>query len=136
MLFRSRRGVSLSSQNHGYWKLIFRLYGTLVSQEGYAQHWEACPGQQAGWYRVEVYLHRLLHFLRQGYTRADAFPFQLGPRQASKVVIHLCEKPGCCCPWHLDYGGKRENQLRARAQPPKKRDRRGRFMGTKFDKRY
>jgi hypothetical protein len=69
---------------------------------------QACrrPWEAYHYWRVdggrEVYLHRVICALRHG-----------PPCGEDTLVIHLCERLGCCAPWHMKWGKFKENRQRA-----------------------
>lgn len=79
-------------------------------------------GQQQP-HRVRYYIPRLLFNLRHPQS-LEYWKLVLRPpppeedeqervRLAVEEVIHMCETEGCCCPWHLKWGTKSENQRRS-----------------------
>jgi hypothetical protein len=115
------RAVQHSMQPQGYTKLVFWLRAAKERQAGEGGTWVPCPNPQQGWFRVELLLHQLIFYLSHGYQDPSLSPFDVGPYDHRRVIMHLCEQPKCCCPWHLFLGDKSENMMRALVQPPRKR---------------
>jgi hypothetical protein len=115
------RAVQHSMQAQGYTKLVFWLRASKERQAGEDGSWVPCQDMQEGWFRVEMLLHQLIFYLKEGFQDPSMCPFDVGPFDQRRLVMHLCEQPRCCCPWHLHLGRKAENMLRALAQPPHKR---------------
>lgn len=127
------RVVQHSMQAKGYTKLVFWLRASKERQAGEDGTWVPCVDQQEGWFRVEMLLHQLIFYLKEGYQDPRLSPFDVGPFDQRRVIMHLCEQPRCCCPWHLHLGEKSENMLRALAQPPHRRcAKEGTFEGTQY----
>ena len=120
-------------QQQQYHQVTFWLLASKEREEGEQGGWVPCSNTMQGWVRVEMLLHQLLFYLKMGFQHAEQSPFDVGPREQSRVVMHLCEQPRCGCPWHLDLGSKLQNQQRGVAQPPLKRSgRTGCFQSTHY----
>jgi len=85
------RAVQHSMQAQGYTKLVFWLRASKAGEDG---SWVPCQDMQEGWFRVEMLLHQLIFYLKEGFQDPSMCPFDAGPF---------------------------ENMLRALAQPPHKR---------------
>jgi hypothetical protein len=120
-------------QQQQYYQITFWLLASRERKEGEGGGWVPCTNSNEEWLRVEMLLHQLISYLKLGLQHAQQGPFDVGPRDQSKVVMHLCEQPKCCCPWHLQLGTKSQNLQRVVAQPPQKRSQQsGKFQSTHY----
>lgn len=111
------RRVQWQQKSNGH-MVSFDVHATLVAQPGQPvggeAYWEACPqpqGEQV--HRVRLYLHALVLYMAEGFARWQDLPLSSLPVDSqSIVVLHLGECGGCCAPWHMRLGSKRENSLR------------------------
>lgn len=106
-------------------EVTFTLHAAKLSLTNDGNTWNEAQEQA---HRVRYYIPRLLFNLRHPQS-LEYWKIVMRPPPAAAAeegqerlrhdqvafeeVIHMCETEGCCCPWHLKWGTKSENQRRS-----------------------